>query len=365
MKFIYSFLLLFSLLLASNRLNDSVQNIKVIAKNLSVPWQLAFTKDGRIFFTQRDKHTVRIISKEGRLLKEPWLNLQAENIYQGGESGLLGIAIDKDFRKNKFVYLSFNYKKNNFNYNKLVRYKERNQKGIFDKILLDNIPAAYNHNGGRLLFGIDNKLYWGIGDRNVPNIAQNLKSLNGKILRLNNDGSIPIDNPFKNSYVYSYGHRNVQGLTFNPFNKMLYSTEHGPSGWIDCCQDEVNLILPGKNYGWPIIRGNEKQKNLLSPLIHSGKNTTWAPSGATFVKSGKWKGSLLFVGLRGQAIYRIIFNQDYTKVSKLLVLFKNRFGRLRDIAISPLTNKIYIATSNLDGRGNPQKNDDKIIMITP
>jgi glucose/arabinose dehydrogenase len=235
--------------------------------------------------------------------------------------------------------------------------------GVVDKILIDDIPGSNNHDGGRVKFGPDGKLYWTMGDAQTTRYAQNLKSLNGKILRLNPDGTIPTDNPLPNSYVYSYGHRNPQGLAWQPGTGRLYATEHGPSGFQDCCRDEVNLIEPGKNYGWPVVRGDESKDGMIAPIINSGSNDTWAPTGAAFVTQGPWAGSLLFTGLRGQALYRAILEPNNpSKIEKLERHLFRQFGRLRDIVEGP-DKALFVLTSNRDGRGKPADDDDRVIKI--
>jgi glucose/arabinose dehydrogenase len=215
-----------------------------------------------------------------------------------------------------------------------------------------------------LEFGPDGKLYVAIGEIFQPELAQDMSVLNGKILRVNDDGSIPADNPFPGSYIYSLGHRNPQGLVFNPETQMLWSTEHGPSEEQGCCLDEVNIVKPGANYGWPIIRGSETQAGLETPAYHSGDTTTWAPTGGTFITQGEWRGSMLFTGLRGQALYRAVLDStDGNKVQTVERYLFQEFGRLRNVIEGP-DGKIYVAVSNQDGRGDPKTEDDRIIAFT-
>src|SRR5258706_150277 len=193
-------------------------------------------------------------------------------------------------------------------------------------------------------------------------LAEDLAALNGKILRLNPDGTIPADNPFANSPVYSYGHRNPQGLAWQPGTGRLYATEHGPSGFPACCHDEVNLIEPGKNYGWPVVYGDRTREGMVAPVLESG-NETWAPAGAAFVTRGVWADSMLFTGLRGQTLYRVAFDaKEPRKVAAFERFFVHRFGRLRDVAEGP-DGAIYILTSNRDGRGRPTEDDDRVLRI--
>ncbi len=333
----------------------------MVVTGLETPWAIDFAPDGRIFITERPGR-VRIV-KNGQLLDEPWTTI---DVAPGGESGLLGLALDPEFQNNGLVYLSYTYIDGEGNsINRLVRMRDdqSSDKGTLDRILVDGVRGASNHDGGRLRFGPDNKLYWTMGDAQDSDLAQDISSLNGKILRLNPDGTVPQDNPFPNSIVYSYGHRNPQGLAWQPQTGRLYSTEHGPSGFQGSGQDEVNFIEAGKNYGWPIIYGDKTRSDMVTPVIQSGSSETWAPAGATFVVGGPWDGSLLFVGLRGQSLYRLTLDtNDPFKVLGFERLLVGEFGRLRDVAQGP-DNAIYILTSNRDGRGRPSEGDDKLLRL--
>ena len=184
-------------------------SVETLARGLETPWAIDFVPDGRTFITERAGR-IRVIVN-GRLQSEPWMAIDVAAV---SEAGLLGLTIDPQFGRNRFVYVAYTYRAGAFQLrNRLVRLREDAQtgKGFVDKILIDNVAGANNHDGGRVKFGPDGKLYWTVGDAQTARSAQNLKSLNGKILRLNSDGSIPNDNPFADSYVYSYGHRNPQG----------------------------------------------------------------------------------------------------------------------------------------------------------
>ncbi len=336
--------------------------LEVLVSNLEVPWAMAFAPDGRVFITERPGR-VRIV-RNGQLQREPWINLEVAAV---GEGGLLGLALDPAFAENHYVYAAYTYRSAGGELrNRLVRLREdaATGKGVMDKVLLENIAADSIHDGGRVEFGPDGKLYWTVGDAGNPQLAQDVSSPNGKILRMNPDGSIPVDNPFPGSPVYSYGHRNPQGLAWQPGSDHLYSTEHGPSGGTyGTGQDEINYIEPGKNYGWPVIHGDQTHEGMVAPIIQSGESETWAPSGATFVNSGTWDGSLLFAGLRGEALYRLVLDKvDPRKVLSFDRYFVGQYGRLRDVVQGP-DGALYILTSNRDGRGNPRDGDDRILRL--
>jgi len=201
--------------------------IEVLASGLETPWAIAFAPDGRIFISERPGR-IRII-RDGKLLKEPWMEIDA---YEVSEAGLLGLALDPGFERNRLVYAAYTYRDSGGQLiNRLTRLRDDAGRGVRDKVLVDGVSGANNHNGGRIKFGPDGKLYWTMGDAQNTRTSQDLSSLNGKIIRLNPDGTIPSDNPFRKSFVYSYGHRNPQGLAWQPGTGRLYSTEHGPSGF--------------------------------------------------------------------------------------------------------------------------------------
>jgi glucose/arabinose dehydrogenase len=335
--------------------------IETIVSGLNTAWAIDFAPDGRIFLSERPGR-VRVLER-GQLHAEPWMTLA---VAASGESGLMGLALDPHFAQNGYVYAAYSYRAGAFSTrNRLARLREdpKTRKGVLDKVLIDDVAGSNNHDGGRVKFGPDGKLYWTTGDAQTTRYAQNLKSLNGKILRLNSDGSVPSDNPFANSYVYSYGHRNAQGLAWQPSTGRLYATEHGPSGFQGCCRDEVNLIEAGKNFGWPKIRGDETRGGMVAPVLQSGTSETWAPAGATFAIRGPWAGSLLFTGLRGQSLYRLVFDPNSPrKVQTFERHFSRQFGRLRDVIEGP-DGALYLLTSNRDGRGSPAPDDDRVIRL--
>ena len=317
-----------------------------LARNLEIPWALDFLPDGSIVLTERPGR-VRLMDARAGLLAEPLLTI--DEVAHRGEGGLLGIAAHPDFANNHFIYLYYTYQAGENLVNRVVRFREESKTLLDKKIILDHIPAAFIHNGGRIKFGPDGLLYITTGDAAVTDLAQDRDSLAGKILRLKDDGTIPPDNPFTGSPVYSYGHRNPQGLAWDAQGR-LWATEHGSSA-----TDELNLIEAGNNYGWSVIRGDEQVPGLESPLLHSGGDT-WAPSGLAF-----FDGSLFFAGLRGQSLYQVVIENEEVVLRRQL---NGSFGRLRDVVVGP-DNMLYILTSNRDGRGFPTADDDQITRINP
>lgn len=330
--------------------------VEVIAENLSVPWAIDISNEGNIYFTERPGR-VRSI-KDGKLNPQPLITFPTPFVSEG-EGGLMGIALDPNFSQNRYMYVMHSYTDGNKIYNRVVRLVENNNRASIDRILIDKIPGGQIHNGGRIKIGPDQKLYITTGDAGNSTLSQDPTSIAGKILRLELNGSIPKDNPIVNSPVYSLGHRNPQGLAWN-LNNVLYESEHG-----QLAHDEINIIQPGANYGWPLIQGDEESTEVITqkPLIHSGEDT-WAPSGIAFVNQGSWQGKLLVATLRGQQLLSISLNGNGTVVKNVESWFKNEYGRLRDVVLGK-DGSIYLTTSNRDGRGNPNITDDKIIRLIP
>ncbi|TLX65704.1 MAG: PEFG-CTERM sorting domain-containing protein [Thaumarchaeota archaeon] len=341
--------------------NESSLQTQEIASNLHVPWEIVFALDGRAFFTERTGN-LRVI-ENGNLVEQPVATIP---VARAGEGGLLGLALDPNFEKNHYLYLYYTYSDSTGLYNRIARFTESNDTISSEKILIDKIPANTNHDGGRIKFGPDDKLYITTGEAGRPESAQDITYLGGKILRINSDGTIPRDNPFSGSPVYSYGNRNPQGLDWDPRNGNLIETEHGPSGensWY--AHDKVNLIILGKNYGWPYVIGMANDSRFVNPIYQTG-DVTWAPSGATFYTSDKipdLKGKFLIATLRGQHIEVLTLDKD-DKVESTQKIFDGTYGRLRDVVQAP-DGSLYILTSNVDGRGVVAPDDDKIIRVVP
>lgn len=313
------------------------QEPEVIAENLNFPWELVFLPDGGILLTERDGNLL--------LLGLNGLRIPVEGVHHVGEGGLLGMALHPDFASNGWIYLYLTSTKGLEIVNRVERYVYKEHTLSERVLILEGIRGAPIHDGGRLKFGPDGMLYITAGDSGNSDLAQNLNSLNGKILRLKDDGSIPADNPFGTA-IWTYGHRNPQGLAWDSQGR-LWATEHGPSG-LETGNDEINLIEKGKNYGWPAIRGMQTQEGMVTPVIESGKNDTWAPSGATIVND-----VLYYAGLRGQALYKVPI--EGMSLDKLQVLYKGDFGRVRNVVQSP-DGRLYLMTSN-------GTNADKVIAI--
>ena len=335
----------------SNLPQDEEQNtaeqesIQVVAENLKIPWGVAFLPNDEILVTERPGNLLKIGTDRAVI--------KIEGVRHTGEGGLLGLALHPKFSENHWVYLYLTTSEGGDLRNRVERYKLEGQTLTDWKLIIKNIPGAAVHDGGRLAFGPDGYLYIGTGDAGNSNLAQDRNSLAGKILRLKDEGSIPDDNPFNNA-VYSYGHRNVQGLAWDNSGR-LWATEHGRSGILSGF-DELNLIEKGKNYGWPTIQGNQQKEEMVTPIINSGASDTWAPAGAAYAD-----GSIFFGGLRGEAVFEAKLNG-----TKALIFTKHlhkEFGRIREVALGP-DKYLYITTSNTDGRGNPVTGDDKLIRVS-
>lgn len=319
---------------------SAISEPEVIADHLEVPWSIE--RVGEIFYiAERPGNIVKIengkVERQAVELKQP--------LFTASEAGLLGFVLAPDFKQSNHAYAYYSYEDNTGQFNRIITLHLENGIWREESLLVDRIPSAAWHSGGRLKIGPDGMLYATTGDASTPEIAQNVESLSGKILRVNLDGTIPDDNPYENSYVYSYGHRNPQGLTWLP-DGTLYVSEHGQSA-----NDEINKIEAGENYGWPTIQGVEEAEGMRAPLFTSGSESTWAPSGMDH-----YNDKLYVAALRGNAILEFnLKTEDYEAAIE-------GFGRIRDVRIEG--NELFFITNNLDGRGSPQENDDKLYRVT-
>jgi len=322
----------------------------VIATNLEVPWGIAFLPGGDALFTERDSGRLLRMDASGNIEEVQTLPTRGF-----GEGGSLGLAVSPDYKQSGYVYAYYTTDQDN----RVVRFRL----GEEPEPVLTGIPFNTYHDGGRIAFGPDGMLYIATGDAGDPWNSQDRNSLGGKILRLTPDGGIPVDNPFPNSPVYSYGHRNVEGLAWDAEGR-LYASEFGQDAF-----DEVNLIRPGENYGWPEFEGNGGEEATAAGYVNP--ITTWSPdeaspSGAEILKNGaipQWEGDLFVAALRGERLWRLELGPDGNVVGQGQLL-RYEVGRIRNVVQAP-DGSLWITTSNLDGGRSPAPQDDRILRLAP
>ena len=324
-------------------------NIDVVVDGLNNPWEMVFAPNGDIYFSERDGRIWKIESfGEAKVIQ----TFPKSGSYEGGT---LGLALHPNFEENKKIYVYQTNLELEFFQNKVFSFTVDGDELTDKQTVIDGIPGAPWHDGGRIAFGPDEKLYITTGDAVNPGWSQDLSSLAGKILRINPDGTIPDDNPFDSSPIFSYGHRNPQGIAWNE-DGMLVASEHGPSGEMGYGHDEINVIQKGKNYGWPKVVGDSSDESFVNPLIHSGQST-WAPSGMVYFDSDKvpsLDGKFLVGALRGEHLMVVDVAKDGSLISAEK-MFEGEFGRIRTAQVGP-DGVLYLLTANGD--------NDKIVRIS-
>ncbi|SFK47043.1 Glucose/arabinose dehydrogenase, beta-propeller fold [Streptosporangium canum] len=314
---------------------------RTLVENLAVPWGIAFLPGGDALVTERDTARLLRVTPAGKVTEVG----EIDGVRPDGEGGLMGVAVSPVFTEDHYVFLYFTSAQDN----RIVRY--RYDRSLTDAtVLLDGIPKGPIHNGGRLAFGPDGYLYASTGETGDRALAQDLGSMAGKILRMTADGKPAPGNPFAN-VLWSYGHRNVQGMAWDPSGRM-YASEFGSSSF-----DEINLIRKGGNYGWPEVEGVGGAPRFIDPIV------TWStdeasPSGMAYADGSLWVGAL-----RGRRLWQVPLAADGT-AGVPAARFEGRYGRLRAVTAAP-GGSLWIGTSNKDGRGSPVPGDDRILVLTP
>lgn len=378
--------------------SGAATSVDTVASNLEVPWSLDFAPDGRVFVTERVGR-VRVI-ENGVLRSEPWAELPvfARDDHIRPESGLMGIALAPNFASTGQVFVLGTFWKRSQTplsrtidrlfrrvagvvsdraaipyENRVYRLTDRGARGIDATVVIDDLPANYYHAGGALAFGPDGYLYVSVGEALASAFSNDPETASGKILRYRADGGIPADNPIPGSPVYAIGLRNPQALAWHPERNLLLTTEHGPSSLPHengrSGKDELNLVIAGANYGWPVVAGRAGDARFVDPLLEW--STAIAPAGLAFYTGphAQWRGNAFVGGLRGQQLRRVVFDtaleaQGQLRVVQQEALLSQRIGRIRAVRMAP-DGHLWITTSNRDGRGAPSSRDDLILRVRP
>ncbi|MFD6952090.1 glucose sorbosone dehydrogenase [Nocardiopsis sp. TSRI0078] len=315
---------------------------EVVATGLEVPWGLVFLPDGSALVSQRDSAGIAHVSGDGTVTDVGTV----EEVSPVGEGGLLGLALHPDFPDEPYVYAYHTSESDN----RISRMEYDREGGSLGEaeVVLDGIPSSSHHDGGRIAFGPDGLLYVGTGDAGRSRQAQNTDSLAGKILRVTPEGEPAPGNPFDNR-VYSYGHRNVQGLAWDEEGN-LYATEFGADKL-----DEVNLVEAGNNYGWPEVEGPGGGDEYVDPLV------TWSPEEASPSGAAIAGGSLWVAALRGERLWEVPLTED--GLGEPVAHYQEEYGRLRTVATAPGDDGLWLTTSNRDALGNPVAEDDRVLRV--
>ncbi|MBB5132573.1 glucose/arabinose dehydrogenase [Thermocatellispora tengchongensis] len=318
-----------------------VSGARTLVEGLAVPWDIAFLPDGNALVTERDSARLLRVSPDGRATAIGTI----EGVSAAGEGGLLGVAVSPTYADDQYIFVYFTADDDN----RIVRYQLDGDRLSDRQVILSGIPKSGIHNGGRIAFGPDGHLYAGTGEAGDQPLAQDRESLGGKILRMTMDGRPAPGNPFEGSVVWSYGHRNVQGLAWDSQGRM-FATEFGQNSF-----DEINRIEKGANYGWPEVEGVGGDDRFVDPLL------TWStdeasPSGLAYAG-----GSLWAAALRGARLWQVPLSAD-GEAGRPIAHFEGEYGRIRAATPAP-DGSLWISTSNKDGRGDPDPADDRIIVL--
>lgn len=346
-------------------LENSKLALSLVTDSLDVPWDLQYDEVNNYIIFSEIKGNIKKLDLRDNSVQ---LIKTIPNVFQQRTTGLLGMALYQPHVSEHYLFFSYTSKENDKIFSNLYRYIYKDGKIDQPKLLLQ-IPGNTGHNGSRIIIGNDNKIYWATGDAAIDSNAQDISKLNGKILRINIDGSIPNDNPMPNSYVYAWGFRNMQGLTQG--NGMIYTSEHG-----DAVEDEVNLVKPLHNYGWPLIEGKnppKKETDSTKAIAFTTPLQSWtpviAPAGIAYYGSTKiqeWRKSLILTTLKSQSLRVLKLSEDGKAIIDEYTLFKDELGRLRSVLTLP-NGDIYFCTSNRDWnpqKGFPKPADDRIYKLS-
>ncbi len=310
-----------------------------VTTGLQAPWSVVFRDDVPLV-SERDSGRILELAADGNAREVAVI----EQVVSRGEGGLLGLAVDEQGRLYAYYTAADD--------NRIVRFDVSGTAGELTlgepQVILDGLEKSATHNGGRIAFGPDGMLYVTVGDAGMPDRAQSLESLSGKILRMTADGGVPPDNPFDASLVWTWGHRNPQGIAWTD-DGVMFATEFGQDTW-----DELNIIEPGNNYGWPVVEGAADNEEFTNPVQQ------WPPREASPSGMAYADGTLFIANLRG----RLLRTVPVADPSTSSVHWEGQFGRLRHVAVTP-DGYLWILTNNTDGRGRPVEGDDRIVVISP
>lgn len=353
-------------LYAQVNIGGTLVDTSTVISGIDIPWTIIWGPDNHIWMTERFGRVSRVNPQTG----QQQVLLTLTDCQASGESGLLGMALYPSFVDTPWVYLIYTYLTGSSIRERLVRYTYSEVGGQLSSpvVLLNDIPGNTTHNGSRLLFLPDRSLLMTTGDAQIQSAPLNLQQLPGKVLRMRPDGSVPADNPFPGNLVYTYGHRNAQGMFHHPLNGKVYISEHGPT-----TDDEVNVLTPGGNYGWPTVAGfcdqpTETQycaqNNVREPII--AWTPTMAPGGMLWYSSSAlpvFRNKILLTALKNARLYVLSLQNDTGVVVSEVQYLTNWYGRLRDVCADPAGN-LYLAT-NGNSWSNTQPYTHRIVKIAP